>query len=71
MQDQQEFLIDHIVTHNGDPKNKTQMMFKVRWLGYNEEDDTWEPWIHLRDTLQLKEYLDSHQLSSLLRKRKV
>jgi transposase InsO family protein len=70
MQDQQEFLIDHIVTHDGDPKNKTALLFKVRWSGYGEEDDTWEPWINLRDTLQLKEYLDSHNLGSLLRKRK-
>jgi hypothetical protein len=71
MQDQQEFLIDHIVTHRGDRKNKTDMEFKVRWMGYDESEDTWEPWKELRNTQQLHEYLKLNHMSSLINKRKI
>jgi hypothetical protein len=66
MQDQQEFLIDKIVEHRGDRKKRTEMEFKVRWFGYDESEDTWEPWKHLRNTSQLHDYLKIHKMKSLI-----
>jgi hypothetical protein len=69
-QDQQEFLIDHIIAHNGDRRSKTEMEFLVRWAGHDESEDSWEPWTALRDTTQLLDYLKNNKMSSLLSKRR-
>ena len=55
--DQDEFVIDHIVEHRGDFKRKSTLSFKVHWTGYDQSEDTWEPWNNLRDTEQLHAYL--------------
>ena len=55
--DEREFLIDHIIAHEGIPKRRLEMKFLVRWAGFGPEDDTWEPWENLRNTDQLHDYL--------------
>ena len=34
--DNEEFEIDFIVSHSGNPKRKSDMDFLVRWIGYDE-----------------------------------
>ena len=41
------------------------MSFLVRWLGYEEEDDSWVDWSEIRDTEQLHIYLASKGLGAL------
>jgi hypothetical protein len=49
-----EFLVDHIVTHDfTNPKNP---VWRVRWAGYDESDDTWEPLTILKDVEQFHTY---------------
>ena len=55
-----EFYIERILNHRGDINKKSKMEFLVRWLGYTEDDDTWEPFGNLRDTDQLLAYLRSN-----------
>ena len=55
--DRKEFVIDHIVSHIGDFKQKRSFQFLVKWLGYDESENTYEPWKQLRDTEQLHAYL--------------
>jgi transposase InsO family protein len=72
-----EYVVDHIVTHDfSNPKDKK---WRVRWAGYEAEEDTWEPLEHLKDVEafhqyciehKLIEYLPKHIKSSLQRKRK-
>jgi hypothetical protein len=57
--DKDEYHIDKIIDHVGDPKYKKSLLFRVRWLGYEPSDDTWEPWKHVRNTKALQTYLDS------------
>ncbi len=49
MRDKQDYIVSKLVAHR--QKNnelgmncKTSYEFKVRWLGYNEHEDTWLPW---------------------------
>jgi hypothetical protein len=60
LNDHQEFKVDHIVDHRGDPRRKAGMEFLVRWLGYEPEDDTWEPYRNVKDLAALDEYSSAH-----------
>ena len=44
------------------------MKFRVRWLGYDETHDTWEPWDHLRHNAKLHEYLRANKMKRLIPK---
>jgi transposase InsO family protein len=55
--DVDEFHIEMILSHRGRFTNKTKLEFKVRWSGFDETYDTWEPWKNLRDVEQLHDYL--------------
>jgi hypothetical protein len=57
LRDTNEFYVERIVAHRGDLTKKSTLMFKVRWLGYNERHDTWEPWRSLRAKDALHDYL--------------
>jgi hypothetical protein len=61
-----EFYIDRIISHRGDTNRRSTMEFQVRWLGYTEDDDTWEPYSELRDTEQLLTYLRGNRLVKLI-----
>ena len=64
--DTQEFTFDSIVDHRGDLSKKSALEFKVRWLGYDASDDTWEPWKSLRNSAALHLYLRDSGLSRLI-----
>jgi len=55
----QEYLIDAILEHrhanDGRPLARN-LEFKVRWLGYGPEHDSWEPWKNLHDTVHVEDY---------------
>ena len=56
-----EFIVQECLQMKGDPrKAKSQLFFKVRWAGYGPEDDTWEPWDHVRDNDMVHEFLYNH-----------
>jgi hypothetical protein len=50
---QEEYEVDHIVRHKRN--NKGQLLFLIRWKGYDADGDSWEPaknLIHAAETLQ-------------------
>ena len=55
--DLDEFEVEQILLHRGRFTNKRELQFKVRWAGYDESYDTWEPWNSLRDVDKLHDYL--------------
>jgi Chromo (CHRromatin Organisation MOdifier) domain len=55
--DRDEYTIQHISAHRGTFNNKRQLKFLVRWDGYDETNDSWEPWSELMHTQPLHHYL--------------
>jgi hypothetical protein len=70
--DLEEFFIHEILEHRytdqSDKKLKGHMEFKVSWLGYGPEWNSWEPWKELRATKHLHRYLHRVGLDSSIPK---
>ena len=66
--DSQLHIIERIVSHTGDKRQKSKMTFKVKWLGYDGHPDEYtdEPWANVRTTIALHEYLRTHNMESLI-----
>jgi hypothetical protein len=60
LMDHGEFIVEKILDHRGDHKKKSTLEFKVRWLGFEPEDDTWEPYANLRNNVALDVYSKEH-----------
>jgi Chromo (CHRromatin Organisation MOdifier) domain len=41
--DRDEYIIDFIITHRGNPRKISTLEFLDRWQNYSSEHDTWEP----------------------------
>jgi hypothetical protein len=66
MHAEQEFMVEEILDHRGDPKRRTEMEFLVKWAGYDDSENSWEPWKNLRVTEQLHAYLKQKGWKQLL-----
>jgi transposase InsO family protein len=70
--DTQKFVIESIVDHKGRTSGRgvrrSDLTFLVHWLGYGQEDETWEPWGSVRNVPALHRYLDAKGLKSLVPK---
>jgi len=64
--DQQLFVVEKIVDMKGNRGKVDSLRFKVRWLGYEESDDTWESYSALKDNALLHEYLVAKGLGRLI-----
>ena len=64
----QEFLVDQVLEHRGNPKERNSLEFLIQWTGYDESANTWEPWSHVKDNNILNRYCYTHKLKSLLTK---
>ena len=66
--DNQEYVIDFISAHEGTVKHKPSLLFLVHWLGFENEEATWEPFESLKNTEALEVYCQSQpSLKSLIR----
>ena len=57
LSDVDEFYIKMILSYRGHFTYKRSLELNVRWVGYDEAYDTWEPWKNLRNTDKLHDYL--------------
>lgn len=64
----QEFVIEQVLTHRGDPKRRTTLEFEVKWAGYDESYNSWQLWEDVRDNETIHVYLYNNRMRSLLTK---
>ena len=63
MCDEQFYEIERVLAHKGQFNKKDTLVFKVKWIGYDDEkDNTCEPWKNLRTNIRLHEYLRNNKL---------
>jgi cleavage and polyadenylation specificity factor subunit 1 len=56
--DMDEFYVDSIIDHTWEGKNPKKWKYRVRWLGYEPEDDTWLPWSSIKDLEALDKFIE-------------
>ena len=60
-----EFFIEAILKHTGTKRSKKgHLKFYIKWLGYDDEHNSWEPYSNIRDMTVCHEYLRSHGMSN-------
>ena len=64
-----EFFVETILEMTGNPKRCTDLQFLVKWVGYDDSYNSYEPWKNLRDLSVLHEYLTSNNLTRLIPKK--
>ena len=67
--EQNEFLVESVLAHRHDgSKKRTNYEFLIKWNGYDDASNTWEPWEFVRDNEKLIVYLHNNQLRQFLTK---
>jgi transposase InsO family protein len=65
-----EFFIEAVLSHRGNKKSKkTQLFFLIKWIGYDETYNSWEPYSEVRDTTLCHDYLKSHGMANHIPKK--
>ena len=55
-----EFIVEQCISMKGEIRNRRKLEFKIRWAGYDESNDTWEPWDHVKNNDAVQLYLYNH-----------
>ena len=56
-----EFVAESVIRMKGDTrKSRKDLVFLIRWAGYGEADDTWEPWEYCKDSHAVQSFLRAH-----------
>ena len=61
-----EFFIEEILDMEGNISQYGTLRFKVKWLNYPQESNTWEPWKNLRKAEKLHRFLMAKNLQHLI-----
>jgi hypothetical protein len=64
--DTEEYYVERILEHRGDVKRLRTLEFLVKWEGYDDSWNSWEPWKNLRLTEALHRYLIDNGLRRLI-----
>ena len=67
--DRSKFLVDFVLDYQ--PKvrpasHRRDLEFKIRWVGYGPEHDSWEPWSELRANDRVHAYMRDHGMGNII-----
>ena len=58
-----EYFVEAIISHRGNNKSKKRdLHFLVKWQGYENDKNSWEPYENLREVKILHDYLVLHRM---------
>ena len=64
-----EFFVEKILGMTGDAKRVNTLKFEIKWLGYDDSYNSWEPWKNIRDVVVVHDYLRTNDLQRLIPKK--
>ena len=65
---EQEFIVESISTHRGSRNHRSTLEFQVRWAGFGETCDSWEPYKALMHVDKLHDYFRANTMKMLILK---
>ena len=66
LHDSQQYVVERIVSHVGRKTDRRKLRFEVKWLGYDDSENTFEPYSNLLHNVALHNYLSEHKMKSLI-----
>ena len=66
LRDKEEYYVEKILAHRGDIGRLKTLAFHVKWRGFDESFNSWEPWKNLRETEMLHRYLIANGMQRLI-----
>jgi hypothetical protein len=57
LRDRNEFVVERVLRHSGNPARKSTLDFLVKWEGYDDTENLWLRWHELSSNSVLHEYL--------------
>jgi hypothetical protein len=64
--DDQLWVVEEILEHQGDKAKRTSLLFKVRWANHGSDYDKWLPYRDLLHNSALHKYLAENKMKSLI-----
>ena len=67
--DRSEFLVDFVLDHlpkDRPWRHRRELEFKIRWVGYGPEHDSWGPWSELRANDRVHAYMRTHGMGLII-----
>ena len=61
-----EFFVEKVISHRGNTSHTRSLEFYIKWLGYDDSYNSWEPFKEIRLVDKLHEYLILHGMSKLI-----
>ena len=62
----QLFQVEKILKHKGTKARRVQMEFRVKWLGYDDSDNSWVKWKDISHNALLHNYLREHNMATII-----
>ena len=64
--DHSEYMVERVIGHKGNSKRTVK--FLIKWEGYDDDHNTWEPWNHVNGNVLVDQYIAAHpELAPLMK----